>query len=148
MPTQSSFQFYTYLYFHLLKQMCNFRLIEYSVALTRRFYQVWRLAESIHTRAVNVLIYTGTAGDERITVMKDCGWKTRQEVTEWQDGESAQLALAQQIHFEGPQISQCYVVRQNPQRAFAMEEQKVLTLLEAEQSELQCKLNTPTGCET
>ena len=45
--------------------------------------------------------------------MKDCGWKTREEVTEWEDGEAAQLASAQQIHFVGPQISQRYV-SQNP----------------------------------
>lgn len=41
--------------------------------------------------------------------MKDHIRKMREVVTEWEDIEAAQLASAQHIHFEGPQISQRYV---------------------------------------
>lgn len=75
--------------------------------------------------------------------MKDCGWKTREEVTEWEDGEAAQLASAQQIHFVGPQISQCYV-SQNPQlvcRGTAASARSV----GARSKWIAVQVNTPTG---
>ena len=67
--------------------------------------------------------------------MKDYRWETREEVTEREDGEAAQLASAQQIHFVGPQISQCYVSR-NPRLVFAEKQQQALAVLEHDQSGL------------
>lgn len=72
--------------------------------------------------------------------MKDYRWETSEEVTEREDGEAAQLASAQQIHFVGPQISQCYV-SWNPRLVFAEKQQQALAVLEHDQSGLQ--VNTP-----
>lgn len=78
--------------------------------------------------------------------MKDCRWKTREEVTEREDREAAQLASAQQIHFVEPQISQRYV-RQNPRLVFAMKRRQALTVLEHDQSGLRCKRTHPVDLE-
>lgn len=45
--------------------------------------------------------------------MKACRGKMREVVTKWETVQAAQLASNQHIHFEGPQISQCYA-SQNP----------------------------------
>ncbi len=78
--------------------------------------------------------------------MNDCRWKAREELTEWEDREAAQLASAQQIHFVGPQISQCYV-SQNPQLVFAMKQQQVLTAFGARSKWIAVQVNTPTGAD-
>lgn len=113
----------------------------------KRFYLEWRPVTSASTitcsTAVNVITHGERARKERMKVMKDCRWKTREEVTEWEDREAAQLAPAQRIHFVGPQISQCYV-SQNPQFVFARrKQQRALTVLERDQSGWPCKWTHP-----
>lgn len=94
------------------------------------------------TIAVKALTKGDRAEKGKIMIMKLCRWKMRQEATEWEDREAAQLASAQQTHFLRPQISQCYV-SQDSQLVFAVEKQQVLAVLEHDQSGLQCKLTHP-----
>lgn len=55
------------------------------------------------TVAAKVLTERNRTEKGKIMIMEN------EEVTEWEDREAVQLASTQQIHFLGPQITQCYV---------------------------------------